>query len=402
MTGVDCGRTSVLILAAGKAERMGRVKALLPLPLLPGGVACSTLAGLARLYRACGLEDITVVSGFHAAPVEEEAAALGLAVVRNLHPEAGMFSSVRAGFAALAKRGGVERIFVQPVDIPLVRPLTVMALLDAADEEKSRNLPASPVLVPAFSGDKGHPPLVGAQCFRRILEHDGRGGLRTALAGLVQRVVDVPDALILEDMDTPAEYVRLRGQARWHEALSPDEAHTLLRLRRIPEKGLRHARAVGAVAARLAHALEKSRKDRGLAASCCARLAMAGGLLHDICKGEPHHEAAGGKLLESLGLPVMAELVRDHRDLVLPEEAPFAERELVYLADKYCRGDSFVPLEIRFGQKLEQYANDAEACAAITGRLERAQRMEARFARETGIPPATLARAALESGEEAA
>ena len=69
---------STIILAAGQSARMGRVKALLPLPLLPGGGECSALAGLTALYRGLGVADILVVTGCHADEVEAECARLGL------------------------------------------------------------------------------------------------------------------------------------------------------------------------------------------------------------------------------------------------------------------------------------------------------------------------------------
>ena len=387
---------TVIILAAGRAERMGRVKALLPLPLPGGGAACSALAAVARLYRACGLEDILVVSGFYAAAVEAEAGVLGLAAARNPAPEEGMFSSVRTGLAALARRHPGRPVFVHPVDVPLVRPLTVQALLAAAREAAATDAATSPpVFVPVFAGREGHPPLIPAAAAPRILAYGGRGGLQGALADLPRRLVPTPDALMLQDMDTPEDYTRLSALAAAREALSPAEAEVLLALRAVPEKGLRHARAVGTVAARFAAELARCRTAAGMAAQLDSELARAGGLLHDVCKGQPCHERAGGELLDSLALPRMAALVRGHRDLRLPDAQPVTERELVCLADKYCRGGEFVPLARRFALKMAQYAGDAAACAAIAGRLHRARLLEARLAAETGRAPADMAQEAL-------
>ena len=119
-----------ILLAAGQASRMGAVKALLPLPLLPGGASCSALEGLVRCYRGVGVDDILVVSGFHVEDVEAAARDLGLAVARNPRPEQGMFSSVCAGLRAVPE--DCASCFVHPVDVPLVRPMTLSALLDAA------------------------------------------------------------------------------------------------------------------------------------------------------------------------------------------------------------------------------------------------------------------------------
>ena len=399
---------------------MGKVKALLPLPLGAAGESCSALEGLTRLFRHLGIEHISVVTGWHAAHIEPAAQALGLAVARNPRPEDGMFSSVCAGLSALA--GGDPAlaetpVLVQPVDVPLVRPMTIQALLEAhaADPED--------VLVPIFAGQEGHPPLLPARHLAHVLRHahtGGENGLRGALEGLPVRHIPVADGLILPDMDRPEDYESMRLLASRRETLRPDEALELLRLHQVPEKGLRHGRAVGTVAAALAKALLQARRikklvlvsdiatnsvlgadrgpcfDSGLAYGPDAGLApgfdpgldsvldpdiaLAGGLAHDICKGEKQHEAAAGRLFRHLHLPVMAHLVEDHRDLTLPDDQPLTERELVFLADKYCYGASFVPVRQRFEQKIETFGD--EAVQAIRGRMERALAMEARLARE--------------------
>lgn len=399
--------TAVIVLAAGMASRMGAAKALLSLPLLPGGGRCSALRGLVKQYRAAGVQQVVIVSGYHADVVEGEAMALGLKAVRNPDAQQGMFSSVQAGVSALAQGGFNGYFFVQPVDVPLVRPLTLRALCEAAGQDEADRAAAlavcgkagsaapRPVLIPAFDGQEGHPPLVPMHLAPRIMAHNGQNGLRGALEGAPLRHVPVPDAMILEDMDTPDDYARLRFLALERHMLSPVEAEALLHLRSVPEKGLRHARAVGAVACCLAEALAHAREIAGYDAGVDPRWALAGGLLHDICKGQPRHEAAAGELLRGLDLPGMARLVQDHRDLSLPGDEQITERELVYLADKYCYGGSFVPLERRFGNKLEAYARDTAACEAIRGRLGRAKELEERLAREIGRDPALVAERAL-------
>ena len=395
---------------------MGRVKALLPLPLGAAGEFCSALEGLARLFRQLGIEHISVVTGWHAESIEPAAQALGLAVVRNPRPEEGMFSSVCAGLSALTAGDPAlaeTPVLVQPVDVPLVRPMTIQALLDAHASDPER------VLVPTFAGQEGHPPLLPARHLAHVLHHERVGaenGLRGALEGLPVRHIPVADGLMLPDMDRPEDYDRMTLLALRRDVLRPDEALELLRLHEVPERGVRHGRAVGTVAAALAKALAEVRRtknsalegvivpnfDRGSDCGACRNsgpdigiapgfdlgldpdLALAGGLVHDICKGEKGHEVAAGRLFRHLHLPLMAHLVEDHRDLTLPDDQPITERELVFLADKYCYGGSFVSVRQRFEQKLETFG--AEVAQAIRGRMERALAMEARLARELGCP----------------
>lgn len=125
-----------LMLAAGAASRMGRCKALLPLPFPDGD--CCALERLARMYAFCGQR--FVVTGHHAGLLEPVALGWGLRAVRNPRPEDGMFSSICAGLQAVleqARADGVEPeqggVFVHPVDVPLTRRLTLLALLRTAD-----------------------------------------------------------------------------------------------------------------------------------------------------------------------------------------------------------------------------------------------------------------------------
>ncbi|MBR4741381.1 MAG: HD domain-containing protein [Desulfovibrio sp.] len=120
-------------------------------------------------------------------------------------------------------------------------------------------------------------------------------------------------------------------------------------------------------------------------------LACAGGLVHDIAKGQPHHEEAGFDLLCALNLPILANLVRSHRDLVLPQNEPITERELVYLADKYCHGKDFVPIQTRFAQKQALFSQNPEALAAIKTRKSHALALEARLKAEIAEEPARIA-----------
>ncbi|WP_273523851.1 DVU_1551 family NTP transferase [Mailhella massiliensis] len=369
-----------LILAAGFSSRMQpHFKPLLPLPL-PGG-SRSALAALCGLYLAEGVRPV-VVGGNRAAETRKEAEACGTAFALNPHPERGMFSSIRAGASALPQ--DCTHFFVHPVDIPLVRRMSVRALLEEAAPSGEE------ALLPAWRGETGHPPLFPASLLPVLRRAGDDGCLRDIVKEASPRSVPVADSFILRDMDRPEEYAALCALAPSQDILSPREAEELLAVRHVQERGVAHSLAVGAVAEAFALALNRARvlrREEPLSPS----LALAGGIVHDVCKGQPHHEAAAGRLFRSLGMERMARLVEDHRDLTLPDSVPLSERELVFLADKYVRGSSPVPLRERFHSKMERFSGDAEACAAIAGRMERALRMEARLQKECGTSPERIA-----------
>lgn len=358
------------------------LKPLLSLPFAAG--PRTALEASALLYRTLGVRRILVVSGLHKEEVAREARRLGLEHEHNPHAASGMFSSLRAGLNALGS--SCVRCFVHPADIPLVRPLTPAALLAQAPQEPEA------ALIPVYRGEEGHPPLLPAALFPAILRAGEEGGLRAVLRSLPRRLVAVPDANILADMDTDADYEDACRRAERAHLLEAEEAEELLRLRGIGERGAAHARAVAAVAEAFASALNAA----GSALPLDPRLARAGGLLHDLCKGQARHEHAAGEALRALHLPEIARLAEAHRDCAPAGNNAVTEKELVYLADKYVHGDRLVTIRERFGQKLKLFSSDAEACAAVRDRLNRALSLEQRFSREIGREAFALAHAALE------
>jgi len=326
--------------------------------------------------------------------VAVEAGRLGVPTVRNpAWREGGMFSSVRAGLAAVAGRVDDAGALLLPVDAALVRPLTVRLLLERAAMQPDK------VLLPVFDGQWGHPPLLPASVLPIILAHGGEGGLRGALHRLGQHVlqeVGVPDRFILRDMDTPEDYRAACADWSTREVPTPQEARALLAVRAVPPGGIAHAEGVAAVALRLADALNAARnmagpvdvsgRRSGTGVPLDRDLVEAAALLHDIAKGQPRHEAAGGALLRELGFSGVADIVGAHRDSSLADDQPLTERELVYFADKLVRCHMVVDVEARFGEKLAQWRHDPEAAAAIEGRRQRVLALQTRLEAEAGRP----------------
>lgn len=360
-----------LILAAGFSERMNAFKPLLPL----GGA--DALSRLVDTYRRAGVAAVTVVTGHNAPEVEAAVAAKGVAVARNPHPEGGMFSSVRAGIASLPESTG--QVFIQPVDVPLVRPDTIVLL-----ERESLRSDAA-VLVPRYNGAAGHPPLIRAEAFPRILESAGEGGLRALIPELGWRPVPVADRQILFDMDTPEEYEEARRRAANPAGLVPEEAELLLRLfYRQPEHLVRHARTVAALTAKMADALIRNGVPVG------RDLAVSGAWLHDLAKGTRGHAAAGGAELRKIGLDALAAIVENHNRCAWPDSIPMDERVIVDLADKQLLADKPVGHERRFAAKIAANRGDPEEAHIQADKLRHVRRTARRFEALAGRSLASL------------
>ncbi|QLA19094.1 DVU_1551 family NTP transferase [Desulfolutivibrio sulfoxidireducens] len=357
---------AAVIPAAGLSSRLPAFK-----PLLALGDT-TTLGRVVRACRQARVRDIIVVTGYRADEVAAEADRLGARAVHNPDFLQGMFSSVRAGLAALSD--GLDGAFVHPVDIPLVRSHVHARLMDRFAVSDA------PVFFPVFDDRGGHPPLIRASRIGEVLAYQGRGGLRGALATMDGEDVEVACAQIHFDMDDDAAYFDALGRLARLDVPSPDEALVMLTAYfSVGEKGLAHARAVSRAALALALALNR------LGAGLDKRLVESAALLHDLAKGKKNHEEEGGRELLRLGFPVVADIVACHRDLTLSEEARVTEKEIVYLADKLVRCDRYVGLEARFREKLDMFADDPEAQAAIRGRRGRARAVLARVEREAGL-----------------
>ncbi|MBF0549149.1 MAG: nucleotidyltransferase family protein [Deltaproteobacteria bacterium] len=188
---------AALILAAGYSSRMGALK-----PLLPLGQSTALEEGVRRFRRA-GIADIRVVTGHRAGEIAPVLDRLGVRQVFNPEYDKGMFSSIRAGLGTFGP--DTEAFFLLPVDIPLIRPGTIAALVQAHSRHQVD------VIYPCFEGRRGHPPLISMSCVAD-LPPDQAGGLRAFLAQHDGPVLDleVLDEFILNDFDTPEDYHRLQ------------------------------------------------------------------------------------------------------------------------------------------------------------------------------------------------
>jgi molybdenum cofactor cytidylyltransferase len=188
---------AAVVLAAGMSRRMGALKSVLPV----GGVPL--VLRTVHLYLAApDVQRVYVVTGHAADQLAEALAGLDVQLVHNASHQAGeMLSSVQAGVAAAVDCGAA---IIAAVDQPMVKAATIAALAGAWRETRAR------VVRPIHRGRGGHPVLLDL-CGRdeiRALPRDAT--LKRYTHAHVERTisVDVDDPAILEDIDTPADYVR--------------------------------------------------------------------------------------------------------------------------------------------------------------------------------------------------
>lgn len=363
-------RLAAIVLAAGRSSRMHEFK--------PGLEAAgrTLLERAVEPFAAVGVDDVVVVTGHRGDEVAASAARVGARTVFNPRFDDGMYSSVQAGVAALDL--GVSRFFLLPADVPLVRPETVGRLARARRPAADAARTGPPgdgisVVYPAYDEATGHPPLISTALREEILGEDPPGGLRELLMRYAASslLLEVDDPGVLLDADTPDDLSRIRERAAGE--VLPDEARCLELLgeRGTPSALVAHSRAVAAVAAALAAALN----ERGQ--HLCAGLVRAGALLHDLARSEPKHADVGADRLERLGYGRVAGVVRRHMVLDAASD-DVDEAAVVYLADKLVDGNRLVGLDARFAARLQRFVHRPAALAGAHARKAEAAEVRRR------------------------
>lgn len=183
---------AAIVLAAGKSERMGRPKAL-----LPSGNS-TFLESLLASIRSSPIVFPVVVLGHDRDRILE--AVRVESWVYNERYEQGMTTSFQAGIRALPPEAEGAMLFL--VDHPAPAAATLTALVGAFR-------PGS-IVVPVQEGRRGHPVLFSAAVLGEILSLRPDRGANSVVRADPDRVIEVPveDPSVVEDIDTPADFER--------------------------------------------------------------------------------------------------------------------------------------------------------------------------------------------------
>ena len=190
-------RVSAVVLAAGKAERMGRLKQLLPFG------DRTVIEAVVHTLLATDVDEIVVVLGCRADDVRAALADLPIRCVVNPDYEVGMFSSVLCGLAHVETDSGGLMLLLG--DQPQMRVSVAQAVLD-----RFRSTDKG-IVIPEAEGNRGHPVAIDIERYGEAIRAlDGSEGLKPVVRGhsADTELVLVQDDAILRDMDTPEDYER--------------------------------------------------------------------------------------------------------------------------------------------------------------------------------------------------
>ena len=197
---------AAIVPAAGRSERMGRPKLLLPIhgqPLI-GRVVTALLKGGAKRVIVVGPPG----DSEEGPAVARLALIAGAEVVAPIVRPAEMRDSIEVGLEALAHPTTPNHVLLTPGDAAGITPAVVERLL----EESSRH--PEKIVVPRCGARRGHPlviPWIVASHIRSLPRGQGVDAL---LARAQNVVVELPfdDPRVAGDIDTPDDYQKWNQQ----------------------------------------------------------------------------------------------------------------------------------------------------------------------------------------------
>ena len=187
-----------VVLAAGLSSRMGRLKQLLPLAGRPA------IQFVVEAFVA-HLAEVVVVVGYRGDEVRAALEDTPVRCVSNPNFRGGMLSSVQCGVKAA---GAGADFLIGLGDQPVFSPLVIPQLLARMDQS------GNGIILPVWQGRRGHPILLANRYRQEILALPAGQGLNAVTRGHPDDTceVEVEDIGVLEDMDTPQDYQRIRDR----------------------------------------------------------------------------------------------------------------------------------------------------------------------------------------------
>lgn len=150
-----------------------------------------------------GLHQIIVVVGCYASQMADALCAQSIELVMNHSWRDGLSSSVRAGLEHLSSDSDAA-IFIL-ADQPAISPEIIRTLIKKYQETRA------PIVAPIYRSRRGNPVLFDRRTFNALQQTSGdQGGRQILTSGQFDvATVEVEDAAILIDIDTPGDLMAL-------------------------------------------------------------------------------------------------------------------------------------------------------------------------------------------------
>lgn len=347
-----------IILSGGYSSRMGRYK-----PLLPFGKQ-TFIEKLINTYTRAGIKDIFIVTGYNSMVIRD---ALNnnynLKIIENKNYNEGMYSSVKAGVENI-KSKGFDAFFINPVDCPLIRTITLIKLIDSFYRNDNK------IIYPNHLNRRGHPPIIPNIYLNEILCYSGEGGLKKLLRKYETNSVDVDveDSFILDDIDTEENYKNVLERIN-NEIPNYEECINIMKNNYVDERIIQHCKVVYKLSILVAEKLNS------VGLKLDVNNIRIAALLHDISRKYRNHAFVGEYLVSELGFFDSADIIAEHMDINIIQGNCIEEKHIVYLVDKLVEDINIISLEKKFEKKSKLY-NDKNISDQIGKRYKDAVKIK--------------------------
>jgi molybdenum cofactor cytidylyltransferase len=197
----EVNEVAAIILAAGRSQRMGAFK-----PLLPFGPKTVIETCIENIRRG-GVQTVVVVvgQGRHANDLKAHLQNYGVTFAINPDPDSEMSASISCGVRALPEEA--RAVIINPVDHAAV-PGDVVRILISEWKNGAR------LIKPTCNQQGGHPVLIDLVYRDELLGLNPVGGLKTFFRNHQEEVhrVSVNSKYIARDMDTWDDYSALHQE----------------------------------------------------------------------------------------------------------------------------------------------------------------------------------------------
>lgn len=207
-------RLVAVVPAAGLSRRMGQQKLLLQL------TGKTVIAHVISALRGAGIERCLVVIRPDATELARAVLVAGGEVVQPLIAPSDMRESVECALRAIEGRDhrhcgnlkppseGCDGWVLIPADHPTMRSPLIRDLIATWSLSPTR------IAVPVYAGRRGHPTIFPWSVVDEVYHLPPAQGLNQVLRSAPDRVLEmsVTDASILDDLDTPADWLRLQQE----------------------------------------------------------------------------------------------------------------------------------------------------------------------------------------------
>lgn len=189
-----------IILAAGISSRMKQPKLVLPW-------GSSTVLGtVIDSFQNAGMEEIVVVTGGNRKLVEQVAEKhKAISVYNSKYSNGEMLDSLKAGLE-LALKSEYEAAFIALGDQPGIDCFDIIQMVNLFRKDQPD------LIIPSYNMRRGHPWLVSRNLWPELMDLRFPKTMRDFIEENNEKIVyyNVVRSKILEDLDTPEDYERLR------------------------------------------------------------------------------------------------------------------------------------------------------------------------------------------------